>query len=206
MAQAITLARPYARAAFEAGARGGLDGCVVAVRWRLPLPWQTIRRLPASATTRACSRPSWWRCTCPQGMAADAPFAQFLGELAEHRRMALLPEVAELFESYKREAESQLLVKVTSAMALDAAQTEQLKASLKRRFKREIELETQVDASLLAGVVIDTGSEVIDGSARGRLAKLASALASREAPDSKEPSGAADAARTPRKRPCPAPP
>jgi F-type H+-transporting ATPase subunit delta len=48
---------------------------------------------------------------------------------------------------------------------------------LKRRFKREIELETQVDASLLAGAVIDTGSEVIDGSARGRLAKLAGALA-----------------------------
>jgi len=67
-------------------------------------------------------------------------------------------------------------VKVTSAMALDAAQAEQLKASLKRRFKRDIELETQVDASLLGGVVIDTGSEVIDGSARGRLAKLAGAL------------------------------
>jgi F-type H+-transporting ATPase subunit delta len=51
-----------------------------------------------------------------------------------------------------------------------------LKVSLKRRFKREIELETRVDASLLAGVVIDTGEQVIDGSARGRLAQLASAL------------------------------
>ena len=57
--------------------------------------------------------------------------------------MALLPEVAELYEALKRDSESQLLVKVTSAMALDAAQAEQLKASLKRRFKREIELETQ---------------------------------------------------------------
>src|SRR6185503_5009983 len=111
------------------------------------------------------------------GMTADAPFAQFLGELAENRRMALLPEVAALYEQYRRESESQLLVKVTSAMALDATQAEQLKASLKRRFKREIELETRVDAALLAGVVIDTGTEVIDGSARGRLAQLASALA-----------------------------
>jgi F-type H+-transporting ATPase subunit delta len=110
----------------------------------------------------------------PNGMAADAPFAQFLAELVENRRVTLLPEVAELFEAYKRESESQLLVKVTSAMALDAAQAEQLKVSLKRRFKREIELETEVDASLLAGVVIDTGSEVIDGSARGRLARMAS--------------------------------
>jgi F-type H+-transporting ATPase subunit delta len=112
----------------------------------------------------------------PDGMAADAPFGQFLDAMAAQRRMTLLPEVAELFEAYKRESESQLLVKVTSAIALDAAQTEQLKASLKRRFKREIELETQVDASLLGGVVIDTGSEVIDGSARGRLARLSGAL------------------------------
>ncbi|CAM5568811.1 ATP synthase subunit delta OS=Rhodanobacter lindaniclasticus OX=75310 GN=atpH PE=3 SV=1 [Rhodanobacter lindaniclasticus] len=84
--------------------------------------------------------------------------------------------MAELYEAFKRESESQLLVKVTSAMALDAAQVEQLKASLKRRFKREIELDTQVDASLLAGAVIDTGSEVIDGSARGRLQQLANAV------------------------------
>jgi len=109
-------------------------------------------------------------------MAADAPFAQFLGEMAENGRMALLPEVAALYEQYRRESESQLLVKVTSAMALDAAQAEQLKVSLKRRFKREIELETSVDASLLAGVVIDTGSEVIDGSARGRIERLGSVL------------------------------
>ena len=111
------------------------------------------------------------------GHIADGAFARFLGELAAHRRLALLPEVAVLYEAYKRESESQLLVKVTSAMALDAAQADQLKASLKRRFKREIELQTAVDPSLIGGVVIDTGSEVIDGSARGRLARLSSALA-----------------------------
>jgi F-type H+-transporting ATPase subunit delta len=112
----------------------------------------------------------------PPGIAGDAPFAHFLIELAEQRRMALLPEVAELYAVFKRESESQLLVKVTSAMALDAAQTEQLRASLQRRFKRDIAMETSVDPALLAGVLVDTGTEVIDGSARGRLARLASAL------------------------------
>ncbi len=176
MAQAITLARPYARAAFElARAAGALD------EWSDALAFSAaIAKDPqvAGFGNDPRVRPAQMAALhLPQGMAADSPFGQFLAELAEHRRMALLPEVAELFESYKREAESQLLVKVTSAMALDADQTEQLKASLKRRFKREIELETQVDASLLGGVVIDTGSEVIDGSARGRLEKLAGALA-----------------------------
>jgi len=57
----------------------------------------------------------------PTGMTTATPFARFLGEMAEQRRLALLPEVADLYEAFKRESESQLLVKVTSAMALDAA-------------------------------------------------------------------------------------
>jgi F-type H+-transporting ATPase subunit delta len=175
MAQAITLARPYARAAFEAAnAAGSLDS------WSQSLAFAAA----VSADARVVDLDTDPRVKpdqlvalhLPEGTAADAPFGQFLAELVENRRVALLPEIAELFEGYKRESESQLLVKVTSAMALDAAQSEQLKTSLKRRFKREIELETEVDASLLAGVVIDTGSEVIDGSARGRLERMASAL------------------------------
>ena len=176
MAQAITLARPYARAAFELAHAAGALGA-----WSDALAFAAaVARDPQVAGFGNDPRVQPAQLAAlhlPQGMAPDSPFGQFLAEMAEHRRMALLPEVAELFEGFKREAESQLLVKVTSAMALDAAQTEQLKASLKRRFKREIELETQVDPSLLGGVVIDTGSEVIDGSARGRLEKLAGALA-----------------------------
>jgi F-type H+-transporting ATPase subunit delta len=175
MAQAITLARPYARAAFELAHEAGALGA-----WSQALAFAAqVAKDPRVAGFGNDPRVQPAQLVAlhlPQGMAADAPFAQFLGELAEHRRIELLPEVADLFEQYKRESESQLLVKVTSAFALDAAQAEQLKASLKRRFKREIELETSVDASLLGGVVIDTGSEVIDGSARGRLARLSSAL------------------------------
>ncbi len=175
MAQAITLARPYARAAFElAHAAGSLDAWSHALAFaasvagdvRVARLGSDPRVLPAQLVALHL----------PAGMAADAPFAQFLGEMAEQRRLVLLPEVAELYEAFKRESESQLLVKVTSAMALDAAQAEQLKASLKRRFKREIALETRVDTTLLAGAVIDTGEQVIDGSARGRLAQLAGAL------------------------------
>lgn len=176
MAQAITLARPYARAAFEvAHADGSLDA------------WSQALAFAAAVSADACVinldndprvKPAQLVALhTPEGMAADAPFVQFLTDLVENQRVSLLPEVAELFEGYKRESESQLLVKVTSAMPLDAAQADQLKVSLKRRFKREIELETEVDASLLAGVVIDAGGEVIDGSARGRLARMASVLA-----------------------------
>jgi F-type H+-transporting ATPase subunit delta len=175
MAQAITLARPYARAAFEvAHAAGSLDAWSQALGFAAAVAADA--RVVGLGNDPRVAPAQLVGLHLPSGMTADAPFGQFLTELAEQRRLGLLPEVSELYEIFKRESESQLLVKVTSAMTLDAAQAEQLKASLKRRFKREIELETRVDASLLAGAVIDTGSEVIDGSARGRLAKLAGAL------------------------------
>jgi F-type H+-transporting ATPase subunit delta len=176
LAQAIPLARPYARAAFEvAHAAGSLDAwsqalafaAAVAADSRVAGFGNDPRVLPTQLVALHL----------PAGTTVDAPFGRFLTEMAEQRRLGLLPDVMELFEAFKRESEAQLLVKVTSAMTLDAAQADQLKASLKRRFKREIALETRVDASLLAGVVIDAGGEVIDGSARGRLAKLAGALA-----------------------------
>ncbi len=176
MAQAITLARPYARAAFElAHAAGSMDTWSQALAFAAAVA--AASRVAGFGNDPRIQPAQLVALHLPAGMAVDAPFAHFLADMAEQRRLALLPEVAELYEAFKRESESQLLVKVTSAMTLDAAQTELLKASLKRRFKREIELETRVDASLLAGVVIDTGAEVIDGSARGRLAQLASALA-----------------------------
>jgi F-type H+-transporting ATPase subunit delta len=175
-AQAITLARPYARAAFELAQA---DGALSAWSQALAFAAEVARdpRVTALSNDPRVQPAQLVALHLPNGNQADGAFGKFLRELAEKRRMVLLPEVGALYETYKREAESQLLVKVTSAIALDAAQAEALKASLKRRFKREIELETQVDPSLLGGVVIDTGSEVIDGSARGRLERLASALA-----------------------------
>ena len=174
-AQSITLARPYARAAFElARADGGAAAWSQALAFAAQV--STDPRVAALSTDPRVQTEQLVALHLPDSTKADGAFGKFLTELAERHRMRLLPDVAALYETYKRESESQLLVKVTSAMALDAAQTEQLKVSLKRRFKREIELDTQVDPSLLAGVVIDTGSEVIDGSARGRLQRLASAL------------------------------
>jgi F-type H+-transporting ATPase subunit delta len=177
MAQALTLARPYARAAYElAHASGALAAWSQSFAFAAEVVADP--RVAALVGDPRVQPAQLVALHLPADMSGDSAFAQFLGALAEQRRLNLLPEVAALYEEYRRESESQLLVKVTSAMALDAGQTEQLKGSLARRFKREIELETMVDAALLGGVIIDTGSEVIDGSARGRLQRLSSALAS----------------------------
>ncbi len=173
--ETTTLARPYARAAFEvAHDTGALEA------WSQSLAFAAAvaadPRVEQLGNDPRVQSAQLIALHLPSGLDADAPFAQFLAEMAEQRRLVLLPEVATLYESFKRDSQSQLLVKITSALALDDAQAEQLKASLKRRFKREIELETRIDPALLAGAVIDTGSEVIDGSARGRLQRLAGAL------------------------------
>ena len=67
--------------------------------------------------------------------------------------------------------------KVTSAVALPAAELETIKAALKKRFGRDVEVETAVDESLIGGAVIDAGDVVIDGSLKGKLGRLQAALA-----------------------------
>ena len=76
-------------------------------------------------------------------------------------------------------AEAERLVKatVTSAQALDAGELDKIRAALRKRFGREVELSTAVDASLIGGAVIDAGDVVIDGSVRGKLARLEASLA-----------------------------
>ena len=64
-----------------------------------------------------------------------------------------------------------------AAVPLEVAQAEGLKAALKQRFGRDIELHSEIDTRLIGGAVIDAGDVVIDGSLRTKLARLGAALA-----------------------------
>jgi F-type H+-transporting ATPase subunit delta len=110
----------------------------------------------------------------PEG--AGETFANFLGLLFENRRLPLLPEIAGLYDGLRSEAERVVKARVTSAAALPAAELETIKAALRRRFGRDVELETAVDAGLIGGAVIDAGDVVIDGSLKGKLGRLQAAL------------------------------
>ena len=174
MSQALTLARPYARAAFsiarDAGAlpawsealafaaRVAADPSVTALLGNPGL-------IQADATTLLA----------PEG--ADATFGNFLGLLFENRRLSLLPEITGMFDELRFEAERVVKAKVTSAVALPAAELDTIKAALKKRFGRDVEVETAVDESLIGGAVIDAGDVVIDGSLKGKLGRLQAALA-----------------------------
>lgn len=89
-----------------------------------------------------------------------------------------MPEISSLFELYKAEQEKSVDVEVTSAFALNQEQQDKLAKVLSARLSREVRLHAVEDTSLIGGVVIRAGDLVIDGSIRGKIAKLAEALKS----------------------------
>ena len=96
--------------------------------------------------------------------------------LANYKRLSLLPEIERLFDELKSERERSVNVVVNSAFPLDSAAEQKLATVLKQKLQREVSVETTVDESLLGGVLIKAGDVVIDGSVKGRLAKLAEAM------------------------------
>jgi len=173
MSQTLTLARPYARAAFAVA------------RDEAALPaWSQALAFAAhvSADPRVSVLLGDPRLADADAVALLAPsdagegFGRFLAMLAANRRLALLPEIAGLFDELRFEAEKVVKARVTSATALPAGELDTLKAALRKRFGREVEVETAVDESLIGGAVIDAGDMVIDGSLRGKLGRLQAAL------------------------------
>lgn len=176
MSEPLTLARPYARAAFDTARTHDSLGA-----WsnHLAFAAQVIgdARVAAMIGDPRLSHADLVALLSPPGMASGDRFGAFLGLLVENRRVHLLADIAALFEEQRREAERTIRVTLRSASQVPAAQAEAIKVALKKRFAREIELEQRIDPSVLGGAVIDAGDVVIDGSVRGRLARLQNALA-----------------------------
>ena len=173
MSQALTLARPYARAAFSLARDAGTlpawsQALAFAARVAADPQVAAVLGHPKLSAADAVAL------LAPDG--AGEAFCNFLGLLFDNRRLSLLPEIAGLYDELRFEAERVVKAKVTSAAALPAAELETIKAALRRRFGREVEVEAAVDESLIGGAVIDAGDVVIDGSIKGKLGRLEAAL------------------------------
>ena len=99
--------------------------------------------------------------------------ANFVRALADNHRLGYLPEIAELFDTFKDDAEGVADVTVTSAATLDEAQRGKIAAALERRLRRKVRLHCQTDPALLGGAILRSGDLVIDGSLRTRLNRIA---------------------------------
>jgi F-type H+-transporting ATPase subunit delta len=173
MADRLTIARPYARAAFEeARKNGGLA------------PWSEALQVAALVVKdpRVASLLDDPRVTREElaqlvnDIAAGSlgeQGANFVRTLADNHRLGFLPEIAELFGAFKDDAEGMADVTVTSAAALDAAQRDKIAAALERRLKRKVRLHYETDPALIGGAILRSGDLVIDGSLRTRLDRIA---------------------------------
>lgn len=175
-------ARPYARAAFEEAQF--TQNLIVwsdllqaaAVIATEPALCRLLR--PGNPELRSVQKADLIVGLCRDGVGLDLPevFVTFLRLLAENHRLHILPSIAVLFERLRAEAENVVRAELISAIAVTDTQRKRVIKALKAKFQRSVVLDCKTDETLVAGAVIRVGDLVIDGSARGRLDKLAMAL------------------------------
>jgi F-type H+-transporting ATPase subunit delta len=178
VAERATIARPYAKAAFEYA-----RGASALAEWSQGL--KAAAEIVADPRVAALTKSPEWSAadrvsliTDVAGAKLDAGMQNFVRVLAENRRLLLLPEIAAHYEALRSAVENTVDVEVVSAAPLDAAQADKLEQALSTRLKRRVRMRTSVDSTLLGGAVVRAGDMVIDGSLKGRLERLATELGS----------------------------
>ena len=109
-------------------------------------------------------------------LGLDSITGRFLGVLAENGRFSELKSVIRLFRDLAADARGETKADVTSAHPLGDDQIAALKTKLKARVGREITLDARVDPSILGGIVVRLGSQMIDASIATKLNTLATAM------------------------------
>jgi len=176
MAELSTIARPYAQGAFAA-ARGAdhlqqwSDMLAAAAQVAESEPLQPLLSAPLVERDKLADL---FLEVC--GKQLDEQGRNFIRLLAENRRLALLPAIRDQYELLRAEAEGTINATLISAQEVDADTQQRVAQALGKRLNRKVALSTETDPSLLGGAVVRAGDLVIDGSARGRLERLADAM------------------------------
>jgi len=176
MAEAITIARPYATAVFAiANDKGELKSwsdllAVLAQAVAVP-NMQSVISSPSVNDEQVIGLLAE---VAGELMSEDAQ--NFLALLAENNRLQLLEHIAVIFDELRAEAEQIMTADVTTARTLTSEQEQNISAALKKRLGRDVTLNTTVDESLLGGAIIRAGDLIIDGSALGKLNRLTNAI------------------------------
>jgi len=110
------------------------------------------------------------------GDALSAEQGNLVKLLAENDRLVLMPQLSGLFEEMRTAQDGSRVAQIRSAYALTKAEQQQLSAVLAAKLGGSVELTVELDKSLIGGVEIRVGDLVIDGTVRGKLAKLATEL------------------------------
>jgi F-type H+-transporting ATPase subunit delta len=176
MAELATIARPYAEAAFEIAR----DGQV------LPA-WSDMLRFAATIVSdprvaEALDNPRL-DAAAKESLLLSIGGDRFSGEarnfirvLVEAERIALLPQIAAMFDTLKNQAEATARATIESAFELTGAQVAELRSALEKRFGKKIETTVTVNRDLIGGARVTVGDAVLDGSVQAKLAAMRAAL------------------------------
>ena len=175
MSELTTVARPYAKAAFDFA----LESSDVA-KWQEMLAFASevaknsdIRNVLASALASE-KLAELFNNICEEQLNTHGQ--NFIHVLAENNRLSALPDISSQFSILKKEYDKEIDVDVTSAIELSAEQLEKISAALEKRLARKVKLNCNVNPALIAGVIIKAGDTVIDGSVNSKLNRLSDAL------------------------------
>lgn len=177
MAELTTIARPYAKAAFD-----------FAVEKQAVDKWAEMLSFAAMVSENDAMQPLLTGTMASNNLAAlfieicgeqlDSHGQNLIKVMAENGRLEVLPAVVELFAELRNNWSKEVEAQVTSAFELSDEQKQQICVSLSNRLARKVKLNCSIDTSLIAGVIIKAGDLVIDGSVSGKLHRLADKLQS----------------------------
>jgi len=177
MSELTTVARPYAKAAFDfAVEANAMDS------WHEMLVFAAEVSKDATITEYLSGGASVEQATeiflkvCD--VQLDSNGQNLIKVMAENQRLLVLPQVLTQFGELKAEYEKEVSVDITSAVKLKVAQQKVISAALEKRLARKVKLNCSVDKSVVSGLVIKAGDLVIDGSIRGKLNRLATTIQS----------------------------
>ena len=177
MSEFVTVARPYAKAAFDfAVEKQNVD------RWQQMLSFaaevasneQVADLLSGALAPEALSASFIAIC----GDQLDEAGQNLIKVMAENGRLTALPAVLEQFIALRAAYDATAEVEVISASTLSNDQLAKISTAMEKRLSRKVKLNCKIDKSVMAGVIIRAGDMVIDGSVRGRLERLADVLQS----------------------------
>jgi len=171
---AISAARPYAKAAFETAKAAN----------QLPEWSRALKQLALAVCDvkmqLVLKNPNYTPKQLSEILSAFTdllPIQNFIKLLAEKKRLTLLPSISELFEADCAKAAGYISLTVTSAWMMDDAQRNNTTAKLSKQLNSKCEIEFKVDEKLIGGILVRSGSWVLDGTIKGTLERLRSAFA-----------------------------
>lgn len=175
MSELTTIARPYAKAAFDFAVENqAVSQWLEMLFFAAEVAKNDAIAQLLSGAVAADKAADVFNNVC--GEQLNEKGQNFIKVLAENERLVALPEISVLFAEFKAEYDKEIDVEVSSAVELSESQQQDISASLERRLARKVKLNCNVNPALVAGVVIKAGDTVIDGSVKSKLNRLADAL------------------------------